>query len=284
MSIRTVDLTGFEFNGCKVIGLDDDYKNKRVRAWRCACFCGNYFSETTSKIRSKYRKSCGCIQYKKELKNDLTGNRYGMITVSGFSHITDSGNYMYRVKCDCGSEKLSSYANLTARPPSSCGCAHNVADYTSTHGMSGTRTYRSWAKMKERCNNEKCISYPFYGEIGIKVCDEWNNSFESFLYSMGEAPEGMSIDRIDNDKGYYPDNCRWATKTQQSANRRSVKGAASKYKGVFVVGDRFRAVASHNGKNYHIGYFINEDDAARAYDIKAYEIWGEYANLNFKKK
>ncbi len=282
MSIRTVDLTGFEFNGCKVLGIDKDYKNKRVRAWRCVCSCGNEFSECTSDIKRLKRVSCGCKQYKKGLKNDLTGNRYGMISVTGFSHLSDSGNYMYHVECDCGTKKISSYANLTGRPPASCGCAHNPADYTSTHGMSKTRTYKSWCKMKERCTNKNDRDYEFYGAIGISVCDDWMKSFESFFEFMGEVPDGMSIDRIDGSLGYFPGNCRWATKVQQSANRKSTKGSASKYKGVFVVGNRFRAVARHKGKGYHLGYFYNEEDAAKAYDAKAYEIWGEYACLNFK--
>lgn len=88
-----------------------------------------------------------------------------------------------------------------------------------THGMTKTRTYKKWAGMKTRCYNEKEESYKYYGAKGIRVCDSWLNSFDNFLKDMGTCPEGYTLDRIDSDNNYSPDNCRWATLKQQANNK-----------------------------------------------------------------
>lgn len=89
-----------------------------------------------------------------------------------------------------------------------------------THRKSGTRTYRIWQLMKNRCHNPDAERFPYYGARGITVCDRWRGSFAAFLADMGEAPDGTSIDRIDNGGNYEPGNCRWATKTEQNRNTR----------------------------------------------------------------
>lgn len=86
------------------------------------------------------------------------------------------------------------------------------------------KSYSVWKGMRKRCNNTNEPAYKNYGGRGIKVCERWND-YTNFLADMGEPPKGLSLDRIDNDKGYYPDNCRWATKTEQANNRRPRKHA-----------------------------------------------------------
>jgi len=89
-----------------------------------------------------------------------------------------------------------------------------------THGYSRTPTYHAWANMKARCNNPNASAYKNYGGRGIKVCDEWNESFHSFLNDMGEKPNGLTLDRIDVNGNYEKDNCRWLSTQGQSNNRR----------------------------------------------------------------
>jgi hypothetical protein len=141
------------------------------------------------------------------------GDRFCKLVAVSFSHRKRTCQY-WIFKCDCGKEKIIRVDGVKSGQTKSCGCFRN------THTMSKTSIYRSWASMKSRCHNENVPHYKDYGGRGITVCEEWME-FENFYKDMREKPEGKTLDRINNDKGYYKKNCRWATRKEQSNNVRT---------------------------------------------------------------
>lgn len=132
------------------------------------------------------------------------------------------------------------------------------------HGLRKTSTYQIWAQMRARCNNPKHKMYKYYGGRGIKVCDRWNDSFILFLEDMGVRPSGLTLERIDNDKGYFKENCKWATNYEQSCNQRPKKNNTG-YPGVSISGNKFQARIINHGKRKSLGVFDTPDEAHQAY-------------------
>jgi len=152
---------------------------------------------------------------------DLSGKKFGHLLVLGHSHRSVSGVNFWNCVCECGITKAIPGVNIRTGKTKSCGCMTGsfLSATKKTHGMTGTRTYQCWANIIARCTRDSHPSFERYKGRGITVCDSWLKSFDNFLSDMGEMPEGKTIERVDNDDGYFRGNCIWATQKDQSVNR-----------------------------------------------------------------
>lgn len=184
----------------------------------CKCDCGtDVVIASASDLRAGKIVSCGCAKGRKPA---ALLPAYGKWTVLG------RDGRKARCRCECGTERNVSVGDLRSGKSTNCGCKRDIAmraaqlASVTTHGASQTVEYRIWIDMRRRCHDASRPDFHRYGGRGIVVCDRWRDSFENFFSDMGRRPKGRTLERRDNDGPYSPDNCFWATKTQQQANTR----------------------------------------------------------------
>lgn len=172
------------------------------------------------------------------------GARFGRLTVTETAGKDASGKYLYKCMCDCGAEKIVNGTSLKGGSIVSCGCAkaERAKNLRGFHGQTKTRLYYVWSGMLQRCRNEKSRAYKNYGARGIKVCDDWDDfrTFHKWAMANGYA-DGLSIERIDVDGNYCPDNCTFIPMAHQCRNKQNT----IRYKGECLA-----TVCAREGKNY----------------------------------
>lgn len=212
----------------KLTIVDFQGRNKHSKKqWLCRCECGNMVIREEGNLKNTKVPHCGCSPGWKGTNKrfkDLTGERYGRLTVKYHSGKNKHSHNLWYCQCDCGNYSVVTTADLSKGNTNSCGCLANelTVERNTTHDMADTRLYRIYAHMKDRCLNPNDKNYINYGDRGIKITYEWNE-FEGFRdWALNNGyQENLTIDRIDVNRDYEPSNCRWVTMKVQNNNKRN---------------------------------------------------------------
>jgi len=224
---------GKKYNKLTAIKEVGSNKHKR-KNYLFKCECGNEKIILGDSVEYEHTKSCGCAHKdaaNKKIKILQNGSKYGKLTI--LKHLKyENKHHIYLCKCNCGNIVKVYGCHLQSGHTKSCGCIvkeQNVKKLT-THGLSADPLYIIWCGIKNRCNDKNAPNYKYYGGRGISVCDEWLHNFKAFYdwanengYEYREIyKDKLTIDRIDVNGNYEPNNCKWADWKTQNNNKRSL--------------------------------------------------------------
>lgn len=230
-SPKREDLTGKKYSRLTVLGLNQEKTRNGILVWDCQCDCGKITTVRGYNLKNGNVKSCGCYFSEIQHYNDLTGRKYGRLTVVENAGYVN-GKISWKCRCDCGNEKIVPSVYLSSGSTKSCGCLydenskkpHNLHPKFKNRdiGISNSRIYKIYRGMIGRCR-KNYYAHKRYYDRGIKVCDEWLGkdgfyNFYEWAIDNGYS-EDLTIDRINNDGNYEPSNCRWVTMKEQENNR-----------------------------------------------------------------
>lgn len=218
---KKLDLKGKRFDRVLVIKETNRRSKNGAIYWECLCDCGNIVEITTSNLLNGHTKSCGCLRIDKisGIKNDLKNQIFGEIIITD-TYRKDGRSYCTGY-CSCGN-KVEDIRTDALINGSTLSCGHvgreNRINANTTHGLSNSGPYKSWLAMKQRCYNTNTVNYHRYGGRGIKVCKSWHSfvNFRKWALLNGWQ-ENLTIDKIDNDGNYCPENCRWITRAENAS-------------------------------------------------------------------
>lgn len=231
------DLTGMTFGKMTVLRHEGRAKD-RSSLYLCRCECGTEKVVMATHLKSGSTQSCGCLRGH---SLELQGKTFGRLTVTQRTAKRKWALVWWQCLCECGNTIEVPSRSLVSGNTRSCGCLRQeinkerAIDRNTTHGQTESPTHNIWLGMRRRCYTPSDGQYHNYGGRGIDICSRWRDSFEAFLEDMGERPDGLEIDRIDNDKGYWCGkcdecriqnnqavcNCRWTTRGVNMNNTRS---------------------------------------------------------------
>ena len=271
---RRKNYDGQVFGYLTALHRDPDNATKYV----CQCVCGKQISAKIGNLISGNTKRCGdtnCITK----TDDVTGQRFGKLVAQqylGLTQISRNGKKAatWRCTCDCGNTADVPYKSLKTGHTKSCGCYQVDVQRArkTTHGLSETKIYKTYQNMKSRCNTPSSTEYANYGGRGIKVCAEWEESFEAFYnWSVRNGyADHLTIDRIDNNGPYSPENCRWATYAEQSRNKSSVHWFNLNGEILPLADAAKRLGVTANGLLHHLQAGRAEQDIIQYYEERDY--------------
>lgn len=277
------DITGERFG--KLVAKDSlQVTKERSVLWRCLCDCGNETNLTVSQLGGGGFQSCGCMQHQGN-PLDLKDKVFGRLTAVEPIGKNNAGQYIWKCLCSCGAEHSTTGTSLVEGHTRSCGClAREVCGKSSIkHGFANTPEYGAWKNAVSRCTDTENPAYKDYGGRGITVCDRWMEPSPSgilnFIEDMGLCG-GLTLDRIDVNGHYEPDNCRWTDYYTQSYNTRVFKNNTSGRTGVSQMKDgRWQAYITNKCVREALGIFINFEDAVKAREDAEIRLHGEVKEM-----